>query len=95
MTLPTAIDVEIFKTACRPGVFLFLPEGLRSSEWPVGLEELFSPAEKVLSLTLTEDQYLAAQPSTQVMEEIVFRGYFLQLPPRPSASAQTMEFYPC
>ena len=95
MTVPTAIYVEVFKTARRPGVFLFLPGGLRPSEWPVGMVEIFSPAEKVLSLTLTADKHLAAQSSAQVMKEIVSRGYFIQLPPHPSASADNMELSPC
>ena len=27
MTLPAAMEVEVFKTARRPDTFLFLPEG--------------------------------------------------------------------
>ena len=84
MTIPTAMEVEVFKTARRPDTFLFLPEGLSPGEWPDGLEQVFMPAEKVLSLTLTADQPLAAQSATLVMEEIAAKGYFLQLPPQPS-----------
>ena len=84
MTIPTAMEVEVFKTARRPDTFLFLPEGLPPNEWPDGLEAVFMPAEKVLSLTLTAEQPLAAQSATRVMEEIAAKGYFLQLPPQPS-----------
>ena len=91
MTLPAAMEVEVFKTARRPDTFLFLPEGLPPGEWPDGLEEVFMPAEKVLSLTLTAEQPLAAQSAKRVMEEIVAKGYFLQLPPQPSLSADTPE----
>ena len=91
MTLPAAMEVEVFKTARRPDTFLFLPEGLFPSEWPDGLEQIFMPAEKVLSLTLTADQPLAEQSATRVMEEIVDKGYFLQLPPQPSQSSDTLE----
>ena len=94
MTLPTAMEVEVFKTARRPDTFLFLPEGLLPSEWPNGLEEIFMPAEKVLSLTLTADRPLAAQSATRVMEEIAAKGYFLQLPPQPSSS-DALEPTPC
>ena len=86
MTLPAAMEVEVFKTARRPDTFLFLPEGLSPNDWPDGLEAVFMPAEKVLSLTLTADQPLAAQSATRVMEEIAAKGYFLQLPPQPSSS---------
>ena len=85
MTIPAAMEVEVFKTARRPDTFLYLPKGLSPNEWPDGLEEVFMPAEKVLSLTLTADQPLAAQSATLVMEEIAAKGYFLQLPPRPSS----------
>ena len=86
MTIPDAMEVEVFKTARRPDTFLFLPEGLPPNEWPDGLEAVFMPAERVLSLTLTAEQRLAAQSATRVMEEIAAKGYFLQLPPQPSSS---------
>jgi len=95
MTLTTAIEVEIFKTPRRPNTFLFLPEGLPFNEWPDGLEKVFMPAEKVLSLTLTAEQPLAAQSATRVMEEIATKGYFLQLPPQPSSQSDTTEPTPC
>ena len=91
MTLPAAMEVEVFKTARRPDTFLFLPVGLPPGEWPDGLEEVFMPAEKVLSLTLTAEQPLAAQSATRVMAEILAKGYFLQLPPQPSPSFDTPE----
>ena len=94
MTLPAAIEVEVYKTARRPDTFLFLPKGLPPDEWPDGLEAVFMPAEKVLSLTLTADQPLAAQSATRVMEEIAAKGYFLQLPPQPSTS-DASEPTPC
>ena len=91
MTIPAAMEVEVFKTARRPDTFLYLPQGLPPNEWPDGLEQVFMPAEKVLSLTLTADQPLASQSAKRVMEEIVDRGYFLQLPPQPSPSSDTSE----
>jgi uncharacterized protein YcgL (UPF0745 family) len=89
------MEVAVFKTARRPDTFLFLPEGLPSNEWPDGLEEIFMPAEKVLSLSLTAEQPLAAQSATRVMEEIVVKGYFLQLPPQSSPSSDTSESTSC
>ena len=67
---------------------------LGREHWPDGLEAVFMPAEKVLSLTLTADQPLAAQSATRVMEEIAAKGYFLQLPPQPSSS-DASEPTPC
>tara|TARA_Y200000002_G_C22273273_1_gene493065 strand:+ start:329 stop:598 length:270 start_codon:yes stop_codon:yes gene_type:complete len=89
------MEVAVFKTARRPDTFLFLPEGLPPNEWPDGLQEIFMPAEKVLSLSLTAEQPLAAQSATRVMEEIVGKGYFLQLPPQSSPSSDTSESTSC
>ena len=91
MTLPAAMEVAVFKTARRPDTFLFLPEGLPLNDWPDGLKEIFMPAEKVLSLTLTAEQPLAAQTAARVMEEIALKGYFLQLPPQSAPSSDTSE----
>ena len=88
------MEVAVFKTARRPETFLFVREGLQPGEWPDGLEQLFMPAEKVLSLTLTAEQSLAAQSATRVMEEIAAKGYFLQLPPQPYNS-DASEPTPC
>ena len=91
MTLPLVMEVAVFKTARRPDTFLFLPEGLPPNEWPDGLEEIFMPAEKVLSLTLTAEQPLVAQTAVRVMEEIAVKGYFLQLPPQTSPHSDNSE----
>ncbi len=91
MTLPAAMEVAVFKAARRPDTFLFLPEGLPLNDWPDGLKEIFMPAEKVLSLTLTAEQPLAAQTAARVMEEIALKGYFLQLPPQSAPSSDTSE----
>ena len=88
------MEVEVFKTAQRPDTFLYLPQGLPPNEWPDGLEEVFMPAEKVLSLSLTAEQLLAAQSATRAMEEIAAKGYFLQLPSQPS-TPDASEPTPC
>ena len=94
MTIPAGMEVEVFKTARRPDTFLYLPQGLPPNEWPDGLEEVFMPAEKVLSLSLTAEQLLAAQSATRAMEGIAAKGYFLQLPPQPS-TPDASEPTPC
>ena len=93
--LPDSLLVDVFKTARRPETFLFLPKGLALADWPEGLADVFTPAEKVLSLNLSAQQPLAAQPVSRVMEEIASRGYFLQLPPDPVKSAAAKELPPC
>lgn len=81
-TLST-LEVDVYKTARRPQTFLYVPRDLQPDQWPSDLAELFAAPQKVLSLTLTAEQPLAAQSATAVMEAIRARGYFMQLPPDP------------
>ena len=89
------IEVEIYKTTRRAETFLFVPAGVSPDAWPDGLSETFSPAERVMALTLTERQPLAAQPATEVMAAIKERGYFLQLPPNPVFARSPEESAEC
>lgn len=95
MNTSDSLDVDIFKTARRPDTFLFLPKDLAESEWPEGLSSLFASPEKVMTLTLTPEQPLAAQPAALVMAEIRSRGYFLQLPPQSEPEAAATETALC
>ena len=65
------IEVEIYKTARRAETFLFVPAGVSPDAWPDGLSETFSPAERVMALTLTERQPLAAS----LLEARLMRGH--------------------
>jgi len=78
-----ALEVDVYKTARRPQTFLYVPRDLQPDQWPSDLAELFAAPQKVLSLTLTAEQPLAAQSATVVIESIRARGYFMQLPPDP------------
>jgi len=78
-----ALEVDVYKTARRPQTFLYVPRDLQPDQWPGDLAELFAAPQKVLSLTLTAEQPLAAQSATVVIEAIRARGYFMQLPPDP------------
>ena len=95
MNTSDSIDVDIFKTARRPDTFLFLPKDLAESEWPEGLSSLFVSPEKIMTLALTPEQPLAAQPAALVMAEIRSRGYFLQLPPQSEPAAPATETALC
>ena len=91
MTEHHPIEVDIYKTTRRPETFLFVPAGVAPDGWPDDLAETFQPAEHVMTLTLTEQQPLAAQPASEVMTAIVERGYFLQLPPSPMSMVSSEE----
>ena len=95
MTEHHPIEVDIYKTTRRAETFLFVPAGAAPDGWPDGLAETFQPAEHVMTLTLTEQQPLAAQPASEVMTAIVERGYFLQLPPGPMSMVSPEESAEC
>ena len=59
-----ALEVDVYKTARRPQTFLYVPRDLQPDQWPSDLAELFAAPQKVLSLTLTAEQPLAAQSAT-------------------------------
>lgn len=84
----SALEVDVYKTARRPYTFLYVPRDLQPDQWPDSLAALFRDPEKVLSLTLTAEQPLAAQSATVVMESIRSRGYFMQLPPDSQVGRQ-------
>lgn len=83
------LDVDIYRTARRPETFLFVPAGLEVNHWPDGLADVFTPAEHLMTLTLTPEQPLAAQSARRVMREIAKRGYFMQLPPNASGDFES------
>ena len=95
MTEHHPIEVDIYKTTRSAEMFLFVPAGVVPEDWPDGLAETFQPAEHVMTLTLTEQQPLAAQPASEVMTAIVERGYFLQLPPSPMSMVSPEESAEC
>lgn len=75
------VEVDVYKTARKAETFLFVPAGQLPEQWPEQLAKAFAPAQWVMSLTLSEDRPLAAQPVTTVMEAVRQQGFYLQLPP--------------
>jgi uncharacterized protein YcgL (UPF0745 family) len=91
----SALEVDVYKTPRRPQTFLYVPRGLQPDQWPVDLVDLFRDPQKVLSLTLTAEQPLAAQSATVVIEAIRSRRYFIQLPPDPQGGCPEREQASC
>jgi uncharacterized protein YcgL (UPF0745 family) len=59
------------------------------------LTQVFLAPQKVMTLLLTPEQPLAAQPAEVVMNGIETRGYFLQLPPNEGAEWRLQEGKTC
>ncbi len=73
--------VEVFKTARKPGAYLYLERGKGFDNLPEGLRELFDGAQLALSMKLTPERSLARYSGAQVLKALETHGYFLQLPP--------------
>ena len=81
--------VEIFKGNKREEMYLFVDqkEGLKSV--PEDLLAAFGQPESVMILPLTNSKKLARVTASDVLESIEKQGYFLQMPPKPEALAET------
>ncbi len=81
--------VEIFKGNKCEEMYLFVDqkEGLKSV--PEDLLLAFGHLESVMILPLTNSKKLARVTASDVLESIEKQGYFLQMPPKPEALAET------
>ena len=75
------VEVDVYKTVRKAETFLYVPAGQTPEDWPEQLSRAFEPAQWVMSLTLSANRPLAAQPVEKVMEAVRRQGFFLQLPP--------------
>ena len=91
MTTRRPIEVDVYKTSRKPNTFLYVPKDLLPDNWPEGLAQVFLAPQKVMTLLLTPEQPLAAQPAEVVMDGIETRGYFLQLPPTEKGAWRSQE----
>ncbi|MDH5446970.1 MAG: YcgL domain-containing protein [Gammaproteobacteria bacterium] len=75
----------IFRCSKKQEMYLYVPwqedESLILSHLPEGLLTITGQLEKVMELELTSERKLARANVTQVMAELVEKGFYLQSPP--------------
>ena len=77
--------VSIYKTTRKQGVYLYIDKQAGVKTIPESLHKLMGPhPQHVLDLLLTPDRRLAEADSTEVLNKIREKGYYLQLPPAES-----------
>ncbi|UTW49741.1 YcgL domain-containing protein [Bacterioplanoides sp. SCSIO 12839] len=72
---------DVYRSLKKDEAYLYVEQKKGLKELPEELLEIFGPAEKTLTLILTEEKKLARAEATKVMAEIEEKGFYLQMPP--------------
>jgi len=80
--------VEVFKGAKREEMYLYVDQKRGTADVPTDLLATFGELSSVLVIPLTPKRPLARVAAADVLAGIEQDGYFLQLPPAPTASAE-------
>ena len=72
----------VYKSLKQFDYFLFVEKEDEFARVPDGLRQLLGVLEKIMDLELDENRNLAQADVLVVMQQIVERGYYLQMPPQ-------------
>ena len=72
---------DIYKTASREEMYLFLARDRGFEAVPEALLNSFGEPQLVTTIVLTEDRKLARADINQVLAELDDRGFYLHMPP--------------
>ena len=72
----------VYKSFKQFDYFLFVEKEDEFARVPDGLRQLLGVLEKIMDLELDENRNLAQADVLVVMQQIVERGYYLQMPPQ-------------
>ena len=75
------MNCTIYRSSSRAYTYLYLAEGKELEDLPDFLLEKFGPAEVCLELNLNQRQKLAQADLNTVKNQLLSKGYYLQLPP--------------
>lgn len=73
--------VSAFKSAKKSELYLFVPQENGIDKLPDELLVMFGQPEHVIDFELTPDRKMGREDSTEVMNGLKSRGYFIQMPP--------------
>lgn len=79
--MSNAVIVSVYRSQKEEGMYLIVPKAKGLKEVPQPLLDRFGPATAAMAFLLTPEKKLARFESSQVLDSIADRGYFLQLPP--------------
>ena len=78
---------QIYRSRREEGMYLFVRKDEGLLQVPETLLQKFGPPEPAMVLVLTPEKKLARADTARVLEALVEKGYYLQLPPRTEAEA--------
>jgi uncharacterized protein len=76
------IEVSIYRSRRKPGMYLYVNKGQDLNELPAHLSVVFGPPEHAMDLVLHEGRKLAMEDVREVMASLQARGYHMQMPPQ-------------
>ncbi|PTY36401.1 hypothetical protein BGP77_03635 [Saccharospirillum sp. MSK14-1] len=79
--------VSIFRSPRRAEMYLYLARPAAFDQLPDALQTQFGEPEHVMDLLLTPERRLARVDVTRVLDAIVEKGFYLQMPPSTDSLA--------
>ncbi len=77
--------VSVFRSSKKADTYLYVRRGHSWDELPEPLRAIFGQPVHALDLVLTPDRKLARSTGREVLEAIVDKDYYLQLPQEPDS----------
>ena len=74
-------EIKVFKSLKKFDTYLYVDKLQNFEELPSGLRDSFGQYELVLEMELSPARKLARADANQVLSDIGFKGFYLQLPP--------------
>lgn len=87
------MNCTVYRSTSKAYTYLYLAEGKQLEDLPVFLLENFGPAELFLELDLSQRQKLAQAELETVKQQLLSKGYYLQLPPEHSVDALLQQHF--
>lgn len=73
---------EVYRSGKKMDTYLYLPMGADYNDLPDALKQQFGPANKVLTINLSDREQLARIKTKELIDHLSETGYYLQLPPK-------------
>ncbi|WP_373020126.1 YcgL domain-containing protein [Thiomicrorhabdus sp.] len=77
----TTINVSVFKSPKKEELFLYVPQDDGLEKLPNELLVMFGEPAHVIDFELSPERKLAREESAKVIEALLKKGYFMQMPP--------------
>lgn len=79
------VIVDIYRSAKKEGMYLYVPRNKSLEELPEALMKQFGRADHSMVLVLTPEKKLARADVSAVIAAVEEQGFYLQMPPPPES----------